>query len=253
MCAVVASFFLRATPFEQTAFEPRRIKRQKGLAEQEKEWTMKTLKSIACLGVALVMGTSLANAGDHPMGFFVTSQGMGQGANLGGLAGADAHCVKLATAAGSSGRTWRAYLSTQVEGKRGISARDRIGLGPWYNANGELIASDVDNLHINPNLVKRTAVDENGKRVNGRGDKPNRHDILTGSKDDGTAYFPWEKGDHTCSNWTSSDKGSAQVGHHDRHGGGNVSWSSAHASRGCSQENLTKTGGAGLLYCFATD
>ena len=205
------------------------------------------------VSLATTLATSQANAGDHPMGFFVTSKGMGQGGNLGGLAGADAHCGKLAEAAGSKGRTWRAYLSTQEEGKRGVSARDRIGLGPWYNAHGELIASDVDDLHISPNLVKRTAVDENGNRVNGRGDKPNRHDILTGSMDDGTAYFPWEKKDHTCSNWTSSDKGSAQVGHHDRHGGGNISWSSAHGSRGCSQSDLVKTGGAGLLYCFAAD
>ncbi len=214
---------------------------------------MNILKTMTCAGALLVVGVLPAAAGDHPMGFFVTSAGPGQGANLGGLAGADAHCAKLAEAAGSKGRTWRAYLSTQVEGKRGISARDRIGQGPWYNAHGELIASDLDMLHLSPNIVKRTAVDENGNRVNGRGDKPNRHDILTGSKHDGTAYFPWEKGDHTCSNWTSSDKGSASVGHHDRHGGGNTSWSSAHGSRGCSQENLASTGGAGLLYCFAAD
>jgi hypothetical protein len=204
-------------------------------------------------GLALLLTSPMALAGDHSMGFFVTSVGVGDGANLGGLAGGDAHCKKLADAAGSKGRTWRAYLSTQVEGKRGISARDRIGQGPWYNAKGDLIASDLDQLHISPNLVKRTAVDENGNLVNGRGDKPNRHDILTGSKDDGTAYFPWEKGDHTCSNWTSNDKGSASVGHHDRHGGGNISWSAAHHSRGCSQENLQSTGGAGLLYCFAAD
>nr|MCH9673145.1 hypothetical protein [Gammaproteobacteria bacterium] len=181
----------------------------------------------------------------------------GQGGNLGGLAGADAHCTKLATAAGSTGRTWRAYLSTQPDegAKRGKSARDRIGSGPWYNANGELIATDLDELHISPNIVKRTAVDENGNRIKGRGDKPNEHDILTGSKNDGTAYFPWEKGDHTCSNWTSSadGEGSAQVGHHDRHGGGNTSWNSAHPSRGCSQANLVGTGGAGLLHCFAAD
>ena len=120
-------------------------------------------------------------------------------------------------------------------------------------ANGELIAVDLDQLHISPNIVKRTAVDESGKQVNGRGDKPNMHDILTGSKDDGTAYFPWEKGDHTCSNWTSSLEGNAQVGHHDRHGGGNISWTSAHATRGCDQDSLKGTGGAGLFYCFAAD
>ena len=145
------------------------------------------------------------------------------------------------------------HLSTHSETARGISARDRIGSGPWYNAHGELIAVDLDQLHISPNILRRTAVDEHGKLVNGRGDKPNEHDILTGSKDDGTAYFPFEKGDHTCKNWTSSGEGSAQVGHHDRHGSGNVSWSSAHASRGCSQENLVSTGGAGRLYCFAAN
>ncbi len=214
---------------------------------------MKIVKTVAAAGMLLLMGTSLA--GDHPMGFFITSVGMGQGGNLGGLAGADAYCTKLAEAAGSSGRTWRAYLSTQTQDmkKRGISARNRIGTGPWYNARGELIAIDLDQLHLNPNIVKRTALDENGNQVKGRGDKPNQHDILTGSRDDGTAYFPWEEGDHTCSNWTSSGEGSGQVGHHDRHGGGNTSWTAAHGSRGCSQENLTSTGGAGLLYCFAAD
>ena len=194
-----------------------------------------------------------AAAGDPPMGFFVTSIGMGDGANLGGLDGADAHCAKLADAAGSKGRTWRAYLSTQEKDKRGISARDRIGNGPWYNARGELIAVDLDQLHIAPNILKRTALDENGNLIKGRGDKPNEHDILTGSKDDGTAYFPWEEGDKTCSNWTSNGEGSATVGHHDRHGGGNVSWNAAHQSRGCSQENLKGTGGAGFFYCFAAD
>jgi len=214
---------------------------------------MNLLKIIVPACLAIAMNTAAASAGDHSMGFFVTSTGIGDGGNLGGLDGADAHCAGLATTAGSSGRTWRAYLSTQVEGKRGISARDRIGQGPWYNAVGELIAGDLDELHISPNLVKRTAVDENGNQVKGRGDKPNQHDILTGSKADGTAYFPWEKEDHTCSSWTSSGEGSAQVGHHDRHGGGNTSWNSAHASRGCSQENLVSTGGAGLLFCFAAD
>ncbi len=207
----------------------------------------------AAAGVALWLGIPSAVAGDHSMGFFVTSVGMGDGANLGGLEGADAHCRKLAQAAGSKRSSWRAYLSTHYEKKRGVSARDRIGQGPWYNARGDLIASDLDQLHISPNLVKRTAVDENGQPVKGRGDKPNQHDILTGTKDDGTAYFPWEKGDHTCSNWTSNDKGNATVGHHDRHGGGNISWTTAHASRGCSQDNLKSTGGAGLLYCFSAE
>jgi hypothetical protein len=205
----------------------------------------------------LLLSSGLQAAGEHPMGFFVTSQSIGNGADLGGVEGGDAHCAKLAKAAGSTGRTWRAYLSTQsTDGKtRGKSARDRIGTGPWYNARGELIASDLDQLHLNPNIIKRTALDENGNPIKGRGDKPNQHDILTGSKNDGTAYFPWEEGDHTCSNWTSSadGSGSAQVGHHDRHGGGNTSWNSAHGSRGCSQKNLAGTGGAGYLYCFAAD
>lgn len=187
------------------------------------------------------------------MSFFITSVGSGNGGNLGGLEGADAHCGKLAEAAGVQGKTWKAYLSTQEEGKRGVSARDRIGSGPWYNAKGVLIAKDLDELHLNPNIVKSTALDEAGKTVNGRGDKPNRHDILTGSMMDGTAYFPNVKEDRTCSNWTSSGEGSASVGHHDRHGGGNVSWNSAHNSRGCSQEALTKTGGAGLFMCFAAN
>lgn len=220
---------------------------------------MKTIKIslISSVAALLLFSAVVQAAGEHPMGFFVTSKGIGNGADLGGLEGADAHCAKLAQAAGSKGRTWRAYLSTQSPDgkKRGKSARDRIGIGPWYNAVGELIASDLDQLHISPNILKRTALDENGNSIKGRGEKPNEHDILTGSKNDGTAYFPWEKGDHTCSDWTSSTdgEGSAQVGHHDRHGGGNTSWNSAHASRGCSQKNLQGTGGAGFLYCFAAD
>lgn len=208
---------------------------------------------LAAAAISAAAFATPAAAADPEMGFFVTSVGMGDGANLGGLEGADAHCARLAAAAGSEGRTWRAYLSTQVEGKRGISARDRIGAGPWRNALGELIAVDIDQLHISPNIVKRTALDENGDPIKGRGDTPNEHDILTGTKADGTAYFPWEKGDKTCSNWTSNGEGSATVGHHDRHGGGNTSWNAAHASRGCSQENLKGTGGAGYLYCFAAD
>jgi len=214
---------------------------------------MTLMKSIAAASVLTIAVATGAAAQDNKMGFFVTSVGSGNGADLGGLEGADAHCGKLAEAAGSTGRTWKAYLSTQVEGKRGISARDRIGTGPWHNAKGELIAKDLDELHILPNLYKSTALDENGNPVKGRGDKPNEHDILTGTKADGTAYFPWEEGDKTCSNWTSSGEGSATVGHHDRHGGGNVSWNAAHDSRGCSQENLQGTGGAGLFYCFAAD
>ena len=207
---------------------------------------------IAILGVFVVFGQVFAQQG-HTMSFFVTSVGLGDGANLGGLEGADAHCQALAEAAGAGDRTWRAYLSTQtIDDVRGVSARDRIGIGPWYNARGELIASDLDQLHISPNIVKRTALDENGNSVKGRGDAPNEHDILTGTQADGTAYFP-DDADHTCNNWTSNDEGSAQVGHHDRHGGGDTSWNSTHGTRGCSQEGLISTGGAGLLYCFAAE
>ena len=211
------------------------------------------LRTAVLIPLAVASHIGMAQARDHAMGFFVTSTGLGNGADLGGLEGADAHCAALATAAGTNGRTWRAYLSTQEDGKRGVSARYRIGKGPWYNANGELVASDLDELHLSPNIIKRTAVDENGNMVNGVGDSPNEHDILTGSMADGMAYFPWAEGDHTCSNWTNSGEGSAQIGHHDRHGGGNTSWNSAHGSRGCGQEALTGTGGAGLFYCFAAD
>lgn len=200
---------------------------------------------------SMVFGQVSAQQG-HTMSFFVTSVGLGDGANLGGLEGADAHCQALAEAAGAGDRTWRAYLSTEAPDARGVSARDRIGIGPWHNALGELVASDLDQLHVSPNIFKRTALDENGNSVKGRGDDPNEHDILTGTQADGTAYFP-DDADHTCNNWTSNDEGSAQVGHHDRHGGGDTSWNSTHGTRGCSQEGLISTGGAGLLYCFAAD
>ncbi len=206
------------------------------------------------IAAAVAFSGSAALASDGPpMGFFITSVGMGDGANLGGLEGADAHCTKLAAAAGSTGRTWRAYLSTQEEGKRGVSARLRIGTGPWYNAKGELIAVDLDQLHINPNIFLRTALDEKGNKIMGRYDERNEHDILTGTQADGMAYFPWQKGDKTCSNWTSNGEGSATVGHHDRHGGGNTSWNAAHGSRGCSADALRSTGGNGYFYCFAAD
>ncbi len=193
----------------------------------------------------------------QPMSFFVTSVGSGDGGNLGGLAGADAHCQALASAVGRGAATWRAYLSQAPGGGMSlVNARDRIGNGPWYNANGVYVAWDVDGLHEDRNNMRKpNSVDENGDVVNGAGDRPNRHDILTGSKADGTGYNPWEKdkGDHSCSSWTSNDKGSANVGHHDRHGGGFTSWNNAHPSRGCSQKNLASSGGAGLLYCFAAD
>ncbi len=204
-------------------------------------------------GTFIALGVSPSSVNAHEMSFFVTSVGVGDGGNLGGLEGADAHCQKLAEAAGSEGRTWRAYLSTQDEGGRGVSARGRIGNGPWYNALGELIAVDLDQLHIMPNIYLRTALDENGNRIKGRGADVNEHDILTGTQADGTAYFPWEEADKTCSNWTSNGEGSATVGHHDRHGGGNTSWNAAHDSRGCSQEAFRGTGGNGYFYCFAAD
>ncbi len=211
------------------------------------------LAAVIVTGAALGLGAISAPAQAQGMTFFITSVGTGDGANLGGLEGADAHCQKLAGAAGSTGHTWRAYLSTQADGKRGISARERIGQGPWHNALGELIATDLDQLHILPNIYLRTALDENGNRIKGRYDDVNEHDILTGTQEDGMAFWPWQEGDKTCSNWTSNGEGSAIVGHHDRHGGGNTSWNSAHASRGCSQEALRGTGGAGLFYCFAAD
>lgn len=192
-----------------------------------------------------------------PMTFFVTSVGMGNGANLGGLAGADAHCQKLAAAAGAGNRTWRAYLSTSAEGgKPAVNARDRIGKGPWHNSSGAMIARDLEHLHgdtlelaLAGNLItKNNARNEKGQLVNGVGDNPNMHDVLTGSQANGRAYT--DSADHTCKNWTSNGEGIAQVGHHDRNGGG-ISWNSVHASRGCSQENLVGTGGAGLFYCFA--
>lgn len=214
------------------------------------------IKSILVVS-ATIAGAALValpvHSQDNQMGFFVTSKGLGDGANLGGLEGADAHCKALATAAGAGDRDWRAYLSTEELESRGVSARSRIGEGPWYNARGVLIGENLTDLHLyNAKITLETALDENGNQINGRGSKPNEHDILTGTQDDGTAYFP-DADDHTCGNWTSNGEGSAQVGHHDRHGGGNTSWTSAHPSRGCGQEALTTTGGAGYFYCFAAD
>ena len=206
-------------------------------------------------GVALILALTMGLTGitqDNAMSFFITSAGPGDGANLGGLDGADRHCTMLAEAAGSSGKTWRAYLST--DGATGTNARDRIGSGPWLNADGVQIAGSVDELHYsNAALTKQTQLNENGEITNGRGDDPNRHDILTGSQLDGTRFTDGE--DHTCTNWTSNGDGSAQVGHHDRTGGGAVpsSWNSAHGSRGCGQADLQGTGGNGYFYCFATN
>jgi len=186
------------------------------------------------------------------MSFFITSKGPGNGADLGGLKGADAHCQSLAQAAGAGGKTWRAYLSTSGEGA--VNARDRIGKGPWHNAKGVQVAASVADLHSDSNkLSKENSLTEKGEVNNGRGDTPNKHDILTGSQADGTAYK--DSDDHTCGNWTSHGEGSAQLGHHDRQGGGPAptSWNSSHPSRGCSQENLRGTGGDGLFYCFAAN
>jgi hypothetical protein len=205
----------------------------------------------ATILVALLAGFSLRQ--EPPMSFFITSAGPGTGADLGGLAGADRHCQMLADAVGAGERTWRAYLSTTGSaGGETVHARDRIGTGPWYNANGVMIAENVEQLHGENSLNKDTALDEKGEMVNGRGDDPNMHDILTGSNLDGTAFEA--EGYTNCDNWTGSDEGSARVGHHDRTGGGDhpTSWNSAHNSRGCSQENLQGTGGNGLFYCFAT-
>lgn len=216
------------------------------------------------LAVALVilalfgMRPGTAQGQNTSMSFFVTSEGPGNGANLGGLDGANAQCQKLAAAAGAGSRTWHAYLSASAADARpAVNARDRIGTGPWYNAKGVKIADNVADLHSDRNnLKKETALDEKGNPVNARGDKPNKHDILTGSQPDGTAYSAGE--DMTCRNWTAGNSGNlagkAQVGHHDREGlsPGVSSWNSAHGTRGCGQEDLKASGGAGLFYCFAT-
>jgi len=189
------------------------------------------------------------------LSFFITSRGPNNGADLDGLVGADSHCQALAQSVGAGDRSWRAYLSASVsDGQPEVNARDRIGTGPWYNAKGVLVAQNVVDLHSDNNkLSKETSLTEKGEIVKGRGDTPNQHDILTGSQADGTAFSDGE--DHTCQNWTSSGEGSAQVGHHDRVGGGAAptSWNSSHGSRGCSQANLQGTGGNGYFYCFAAD
>jgi hypothetical protein len=213
------------------------------------------------LGIAAVvaLGLSLpAQAQQAGTTFFITSAGPGKGADLGGLPGADAHCAKLATAAGINGKTWHAYLSTQGPGA--VNARDRIGKGPWQNTKGLVVATSVADLHsANNKLNKQNSLSEKGDMINGRGDTPNRHDILTGSQPDGTAFPAGQ--DRTCNNWTSSTTGSAMLGHHDRQGlrddDASKSWNSSHPSRGpgggCTQADLKSTGGDGLLYCFAAN
>jgi len=219
------------------------------------------MKQIICTAAAvLALGlVGAAQAQQGGMSFFVTSVGIGKGGDLGGLEGADRHCQQLAQAVGAGGRTWRAYLSTQAEGGQpAINARDRIGRGPWQNAKGIEIAENLADLHSSNNdLSKETALDEKGAIVSGRGDTPNRHDVLTGSQHDGTAFPAGE--DRTCKNWTSSTQGAAMVGHIDRQGLSDTeearSWNASHPSRGpdggCSQADLKSTGGDGLLYCFA--
>jgi hypothetical protein len=227
------------------------------LGGKQKEKIMGKLQALAIfvpVTLTLSMATTVP-AQEAKMGFFVTSAGSGKGADLGGLDGADKHCQTLAEAAGSTGQTWRAYLSTQGDGA--INAKDRIGAGPWANAKGEVIAKDVAELHNGNNLNKNTALSEKGELINGRGDKPNMHDILTGSQADGTAFAAGE--DRTCSNWTlSGAEGAVMVGHHDRMGLDDSapakSWNSSHSSRGgCGQEALKGTGGNGLFYCFAAN
>lgn len=210
-----------------------------------------------CFAASVTLGAfgfaALAQTPQGGMTFFVTSVGPGKGADLGGLAGADSYCQSRAQAVGAGGKTWRAYLSTQGAGA--VNARDRIGRGPWTNAKGIVIAKDVAELHGTNNLTKQTALTEKGEVVNGVGDTPTMHDILTGSQPDGTAFTGAD--DHTCGNWTKSGDGSAMVGHSDRKGlrddDASRSWNSSHPSRGCSPDGLKSTGSAGLLYCFATN
>jgi hypothetical protein len=217
-----------------------------------------SLRSIAwaVASVVALAGCATSTPSSGPS-FFVTSVGGGKGADFGGLAGADKHCQTLAAAAGLGDRMWSAYLSTQASGSTpAVNARDRIGTGPWRNVKGVVIATNVDELHANNNLTKQTALTEKGAVVNGRGDTPNQHDVLTGTQPNGTAFASAD--DKTCGNWTKSGDGSAIVGHIDRQGlptspiAEATSWNSSHASAGCSDAALVKTGGAGLLYCFAS-
>ena len=211
---------------------------------------MKTLRFVSLL---LALGAAPLAAQQNTMSFFITSAGPGDGANLTGLEGADAHCKQLADAVGVTGKTWRAYLSAKAAaGQPAVNARDRIGTGPWYNAKGVMVAQNVADLHsANSKLGKENSLTEKGMEVPGRGNAPNHHDIITGSLMDGT--LSPDTTDTTCNNWTSNSTGAAYVGHHDRQGGGSnpTSWNSAHLSRGCSQQNLISTGGNGLFYCFA--
>jgi hypothetical protein len=220
-----------------------------------KEVNMRAIVGTCLAGILAAITVLVEAQQTSQMSFFVTSVGPGDGANLGGLAGADRHCQMLAEKAGAKAGTWRAYLSTTASGGQpAVNARDRIGKGPWYNAKGVMVAKDVDDLHSeNSKLSKENSITETGAVVNGRGDTPNRHDILTGSSAEGRALPAGN--DSTCNNWTSNSSGSANLGHHDRQGGGDAptSWNAAHPSKGCSQENLRATGGDGLFYCFRSN
>ena len=207
-----------------------------------------------CTGMTQQSSSGMASTASNGMSFFITSTGSGKGADFGGLAGADKHCQTLAAAAGAGGKTWHAYLSTQGAGA--VNARDRIGKGPWRNAKGEVVANNLDELHGTNKLGKQTSLTEKGDIVNGSGDTPNKHDIITGSRPDGTA-FPGTD-DMTCGNYTKSGDGTVMLGHHDRRGTNpdpvaNASWNASHKSAGCSVDALAKTGSGGLLYCFATN
>ena len=210
----------------------------------------------ATLALLAVGAAAVAQAQSPNMTFFVTSVGAGKGADFGGLEGADKYCQSLAATAGAGGKAWRAYLSTQASGSApAVNAKDRIGKGPWQNAKGVVVAKDVAELHGTNNLTKQTALTEKGDVVNGRGDTPNKHDVLTGSQPDGTAFATGD--DKTCGNWTKSGEGSAIVGHSDRTGLDTtppaLSWNSSHPTKGCSDPALVTTGGAGLLYCFVAN
>jgi len=219
-----------------------------------------SIRVLAALAVAgpFMFPLAVTAQQQQPMSFFITSRGVGDGANLGGLAGADRHCQTLAQAVGAGDRVWRAYLSTLAGGGQpAVNARDRIGTGPWYNATGTIIAESVGDLHGDyqrdrNNIRKPIALNERGEQVNGVGDQPNQHDILTGSDSHGRALLG-APNTTTCDNWTSNGEGRAMLGHHDRLGGANSSWNSVHLSSGCSQENLVATGGAGFFYCFAAN
>jgi hypothetical protein len=250
-------FFMRGGATEYPS--PHRVVDRPATYREEVMTVLAKLVLPAIVLAALAAGPAQAQSADTS--FFVTSAGVGNGGNLGGLAGADNQCQTLAQAAGAGAKTWHAYLSTQAaDGKPAVNARDRIGKGPWQNAKGVVVAKDVTDLHsAGNNLTKQTSLSEKGDVINGRGDTPNRHDALTGSQADGTAFAGTD--DRTCKNWTSSTQGAAMLGHIDRQGlrddDASKSWNTSHPSRGqeggCSQADFKSTGGDGLFYCFAVN